>query len=172
MITESINKKLNEQLAAEQYSANLYLSMSAYFDDIGLDGFASWMRIQYQEETDHALKFYDFIQSRGGKAKLSAIEEPPSEWANPIAAFEAVARHEAKVTAQINEIVYLAKSEHDYATEIFLQWFVTEQIEEEESAKNIIDRLKLVNGEGQGLLTLDAEAGARNYTSSDSSKND
>lgn len=164
MISEKITSALNEQMKWEMYSANLYLAMSAYFSDIGLPGFANWMRIQYQEETDHALKFYDFVLSRGGAAKLSAIDEPPSTWANALDAFKATALHEAEVTRRINELVHLAKAEHDFATDIFLQWFVTEQIEEEESVKNIIDRLKLVNGEGQGLLMLDAEAAARVYT--------
>ncbi len=164
MISEKITSALNEQLKWEMYSANLYLAMSAYFSDVGLPGFANWMRIQYREETDHALKFYDFVLSRGGAAKLSAIDEPPSQWANALDAFKMAAAHEAEVTRRINELVHLAKDEHDFATDIFLQWFVTEQIEEEESVKNIIDRLKLVNGEGQGLLMLDAEAGSRVYT--------
>lgn len=164
MISEKITSALNEQLKWEMYSANLYLAMSAYFSDVGLPGFANWMRIQYREETDHALKFYDFVLSRGGAAKLSAIDEPPSQWANALGAFKMAAAHEAEVTRRINELVHLAKDEHDFATDIFLQWFVTEQIEEEESVKNIIDRLKLVNGEGQGLLMLDAEAGSRVYT--------
>lgn len=161
MINETINKKLNEQLNREMYSANLYLAMSAYFDDKHLPGFAKWMRIQYQEETDHALKIYDFILSRDGTVKLTAVPEPPSDWANPIAVFEAVLAHEEQVTAQINDVFGAAKEAHDYATEIFLQWFVTEQIEEEESARKIVNRLKIVNGEGQGLLTLDAQAGER-----------
>lgn len=164
MISENIVKALNEQLKWEMYSANLYLAMSAYLQDIGLPGFANWMRIQYQEETDHALKFYDFILSRGGLAKLSAIEEPPSKWSDVLDAFKTTAEHEAEVTRRINELVHLAKNEHDFATDIFLQWFVTEQIEEEENVKNIIDRLKLVKGEGQGLLMLDAEAATRTYT--------
>ena len=164
MISEKITSALNEQLKWEMYSANLYLAMSAYFSDVGLPGFANWMRIQYREETDHALKFYDFVLSRGGAAKLSTIDEPPSQWANALDAFKMAAAHEAEVTRRINELVHLAKDEHDFATDIFLQWFVTEQIEEEESVKNIIDRLKLVNGEGQGLLMLDAEAGSRVYT--------
>lgn len=135
MISEKITSALNEQLKWEMYSANLYLSMSAYFSDIGLPGFAHWMRIQYQEETDHALKFYDFVLSRGGVSKLSAIDEPPSTCENALDAFKATAAHEAEVTRRINELVHLAKAEHDFATDIFLQWFVTEQIEEEESVK-------------------------------------
>lgn len=164
MISEKISEALNEQLKWEMYSANLYLAMSAYFSDIGLPGFANWMRVQYQEETAHALKFYDFVLARGGRSKLSAIDEPPSQWATPLEAFKTTAVHEAEVTRRINELVHLAKAEHDFATDIFLQWFVTEQIEEEENVKAIIDRLKLVNGEGQGLLMLDAEAAARTYT--------
>lgn len=164
MLSEKITSALNEQMKWEMYSANLYLAMSAYFSDIGLHGFANWMRIQYQEETDHALKFYDFVLSRGGAAKLSAIDEPPAQWTNALEAFKAAAAHEAEVTRRINELVHLAKAEHDFATDVFLQWFVTEQVEEEESVKNIIDRLKLVNGEGQGLLMLDNDAAARVYT--------
>ena len=164
MLSEKITSALNEQMKWEMYSANLYLAMSAYFSDVGLHGFANWMRIQYQEETDHALKFYDFVLSRGGAAKLSAIDEPPAQWANALEAFKAAAAHEAEVTRRINELVHLAKAECDFATDVFLQWFVTEQVEEEESVKNIIDRLKLVNGEGQGLLMLDNDAAARVYT--------
>lgn len=171
MISETITKALNEQLKWEMYSANLYLAMSAYFQDDGLPGFANWMRIQYQEETDHALKFYDFVLSRGGLAKLSAIDQPPAEWANALEVFSAAAKHEAEVTRRINELVHLAKSEHDFATDIFLQWFVTEQIEEEDNVKNIIDRLKLVNSEGQGLLMLDSEAASRTYTATTTSSN-
>lgn len=164
MLSEKMTSALNEQLKWEMYSANLYLAMSAYFSDVGLHGFENWMRIQYREETDHALKFYDFVLSRGSVSKLSAIDEPPSQWENALDAFKAAAAHEAEVTRRINELVRLAKEERDFATDIFLQWFVTEQIEEEESVKNIIDRLKIVNGEGQGLLMLDAEAAARVYT--------
>lgn len=166
MISETITNALNEQLKWEMYSANLYLAMSAYFQDNGLPGFANWMRVQYQEETDHALKFYDFVLSRGGLAKLSAIDQPPASWENALEVFSVAAKHEAEVTRRINELVHLAKSEHDFATDIFLQWFVTEQIEEEDNVKNIIDRLRLVNSEGQGLLMLDAEAAARTYTQS------
>ena len=162
-IVPNVIYALNEQFGKEMYSANLYLAMSAFLQNAGLPGFANWMRVQYQEETEHALKFHDFVLSRGGAAKIPAVAEPPASWNGALGVFEAAAAHEAEVTRSINELVALAKNERDYATEIFLQWFVTEQIEEEENVKNIVDRLKLVNGEGQGLLMLDAEAAARVY---------
>ena len=163
MLSQNVIYALNEQFGKEMYSANLYLAMSAFLQNAGLPGFANWMRVQYQEETEHALKFHDFVLSRGGAAKIPAVAEPPASWNGALGVFEAAAAHEAEVTRSINELVALAKNERDYATEIFLQWFVTEQIEEEENVKNIVDRLKLVNGEGQGLLMLDAEAAARVY---------
>lgn len=166
MLSQNVIYALNEQFGKEMYSANLYLAMSAFLQNAGLPGFANWMRVQYQEETEHALKFHDFVLSRGGAAKIPAVAEPPASWNGALGVFEAAAAHEAEVTRSINELVALAKNERDYATEIFLQWFVTEQIEEEENVKNIVDRLKLVNGEGQGLLMLDAEAAARVYTPS------
>ena len=158
MLSQNVIYALNEQFGKEMYSANLYLAMSAFLQNAGLPGFANWMRVQYQEETEHALKFHDFVLSRGGAAKIPAVAEPPASWNGALGVFEAAAAHEAEVTRSINELVALA---------IFLQWFVTEQIEEEENVKNIVDRLKLVNGEGQGLLMLDAEAAARVYTPSD-----
>ena len=161
--SQNVIYALNEQFGKEMYSANLYLAMSAFLQNAGLPGFANWMRVQYQEETEHALKFHDFVLSRGGAAKIPAVAEPPASWDGALGVFEAAAAHEAEVTRSINELVALAKNERDYATEIFLQWFVTEQVEEEENVKNIVDRLKLVNGEGQGLLMLDAEAAARVY---------
>ena len=157
-------KALNEQVKWEMYSANLYLSMSSYFQNVGLSGFANWMRIQYQEETAHALKFYNFILARGGEAEMSVIDAPPKSWKDALDVFKATATHEAEVTRRISTLAHLARDEKDYATEVFLQWFITEQVEEEETVKDIINQLKLVKGEGHAMLLLDREFAARVFT--------
>ena len=135
MLNGKIEKAFNDQLNAELYSSYLYLSMSAYFQSINLSGFASWMRAQAQEELVHAMKFYNFINGRGGRVILKAVEAPPVSWESPLAAFEATYEHEQKVTGLINQLVELAMAEHDHASSIFLQWFVSEQVEEEASAQ-------------------------------------
>ena len=131
MISTTMATALNEQIKWEMYSANLYLAMSAYLQDAGLTGFSHWMRIQYQEETAHALKFYDFLLSRGGQVTMLSIDAPNANWSNILEIFEETLSHEQEVTRRINELVHLAKEERDFATDIFLQWFVTEQVEEE-----------------------------------------
>ena len=131
MISQSIQNALNNQVNHETYSAYLYFSMSAYFSSINLDGFANWMYVQGLEELTHAKKIYDHIHQRGGRVMLSQIDSPPSEWDSVQSVFEDVLAHEQKVTGLINELVDLAANENDHATGIFLQWFVTEQIEEE-----------------------------------------
>ncbi|MDO4410049.1 MAG: ferritin [Akkermansia sp.] len=162
----TIEQAINEQIKWEMYSANLYLSMSAWLQDEGLSGFANWMRVQYQEETDHALKFYDFILSRGGKVTLSQIDAPPTTWDSVLDVFEATLTHEQEVTRRINELTYLTKEVKDFASDIFMQWFVTEQIEEEENVRDILNKLRLIKGEGQGMLMLDQEMAQRVYTPS------
>lgn len=164
MIKERVLKGLNYQLNAELYSAYLYLSMEAYFESIDLSGFANWMRIQAQEELTHAMKFYDYIAQRGARIVLSSIEEPPSEWQSPQAVFEHVYKHEQKVTGLINSLVDLAMSESDHATTNFLQWFVAEQVEEEESASGVLQRVKLAGDSTGGLFMLDSELGKRVFT--------
>lgn len=164
MSNKVLEKALNEHLNAEFYSAYLYLSMSAYFSDIGLSGFANWMRVQAQEEQFHALKFYDYINERGGKVTLEAIEAPETEWASPLDCIKAVLEHEQKVTALINNLVDLAIQEKDHATNIFLQWFVTEQVEEEDNVNEILNKLKLLNGEGNGMFIMDKELSTRVFT--------
>ena len=131
---KKILKSLNEQINAEMFSSYLYLSMEAYFQSISLKGFAAWMRVQAQEEMMHGMKFYDFVNERGGKVTLEAIAKPETTWATPLAAFEAVLKHEEHVTSLINNLVDLAISEKDHASNNFLQWFVAEQVEEEASA--------------------------------------
>ena len=157
MIKEKMLNALNEQINAEQYSAFLYLSMSAWFQDKGLPGFANWMYIQYQEELTHANKFFNYVNERSGKVNLKAIEQMPTEWAGTIEIFEATLEHEQKVTSLINNLVDIAIEEKDHATQSFLQWFVDEQVEEEANVTEILDTLKLIGGQGNGIFMLDRE---------------
>ncbi|WP_456385435.1 ferritin [Desulfolithobacter sp.] len=161
MLKKKIQKALNEQINAEMYSAYLYLAMESYFQSISLAGFANWMRGQVQEELSHAMKLYDFVGERGGRVVLDAIGKPDSSWESPRAAFEHILRHEQLVTGLINDLVDLAEKEKDHATRIFLQWFVTEQVEEEATVGEIVDRLKLIGDDPSGLFFLDAELGKR-----------
>ena len=161
MLTEKMQTALNGQLNAELYSSYLYLSMNAYFKSVNLDGFANWMYYQAQEELEHSLKFYDFIIQRGGKVVLSQIEAPPTEWDSPMAVFEATLAHEQKVTGLINDLVEIAHEERDHATTIFLQWFVSEQVEEEESVGGVLEQLKLMGDAKGGLFMIDRELAKR-----------
>jgi ferritin len=138
--------------------------MSAYFQSKSLGGFASWMRVQAQEEMVHAMKIYDFINERSGRVILAPIEAPPTEWNSPLATFEAVYEHEQKVTGLINELMELALEKHDHATNIFLQWFVSEQVEEEDSANDVVEKIKLMGDARGGLFMLDRELGQRVFT--------
>ncbi|SMF26178.1 ferritin [Desulfovibrio gilichinskyi] len=164
MSNKVLEKALNEHLNAEFYSAYLYLSMSAYFSDLGLSGFANWMRVQTQEEQFHATKFYDYIIQRGGKVILTAIEGPETEWKSPLDAIQAVLEHEQKVTSLINNLINLAIEEKDHATNIFLQWFITEQVEEEDNVNAVLNKLRLTGGDGNGMFSLDKELSMRVYT--------
>ena len=150
MIGKKMEKALNAQLNAEYYSSYMYLSMAAYFESIDLPGFANWMRVQTQEEEFHALKFFDYLVERAGRVALQAIDAPPTEWSSPLNAFEETLKHEQKVTALINDLLFLARDERDNAAEIFLQWYVTEQVEEEDSVNKI--------------LMLDKELSQRSFT--------
>jgi ferritin len=164
MLNNDMEKALNAQVNAEMYSAYLYLSMSAFFQSKSLSGFAGWMRVQAQEEMVHAMKLYDFINERAGRVILEQIEAPPTDWDSPLATFEAVYEHEQKVTGLINELVELALEKHDHATNIFLQWFVSEQVEEEDSANDVVEKIKLVGDAKGGLFMLDRELGQRVFT--------
>jgi ferritin len=157
MLSEKVQKALNHQLNAELYSSYLYLSMSAYFKHIDLEGFAHWMYIQAQEEALHAKKFYDFIHQRGGRVHLTQIDAPPTDWDSPVVVFENTLDHERKVTRLINELVDTAMEERDHATSIFLQWFVTEQVEEEESVGSVLQKLKLLRDSKNGIFMIDRE---------------
>ena len=161
MLTEKMQTALNGQLNAELYSSYLYLSMNAYFKSVNLDGFANWMYYQAQEELEHSMKFYDFVIQRGGKVQLTQIEAPPTEWDSPMAIFEATLEHEQKVTGLINDLVEVALEERDHATQIFLQWFVTEQVEEEDSVGNVLEQLKLLGDAKGGLFMMDRELAKR-----------
>jgi ferritin len=161
MLSDKMEKALNGQVNAELYSSYLYLSMNAYFKSVNLDGFANWMYAQAQEELMHAMKLYDFINQRGGRTLLAAIEAPPDQWDSPLAVFEDTLKHEKKVTGLINGLVDIAMEERDHATQIFLQWFVTEQIEEEESVGNVLEQLKLLGDAKQGLFMMDRELATR-----------
>ena len=164
MLSERMVEALNRQVNREVYSAYLYLSMSAYSTFKGLKGFANWFMVQYQEEMAHAMKIYDYINDQGGQVKLTAVEQPPTEFGSPLEMFEKTLGHEKFVTRCINDLVNLATEEKDHATKIFLQWFVTEQIEEEANDNNIIAKLRLVGKEGKGLLMIDKELATRVFT--------
>ncbi|MRR33832.1 ferritin [bacterium] len=164
MISKKMVQALNKQLNNEIYSAYLYLSMSSFTTHIGLKGAANWFMVQYQEEMVHAMKFYNYLISQGEHAQLAAIAAPPVEFGTLLSMFEQTLRHEQFITQSINDLTELAVKEKDHATQIFLQWFVTEQIEEEGNDNDIIARLKLVGDNPQGLLMVDAEMAARVFT--------
>ena len=161
MMGERLQEAINEQINKELYSAYLYLSMSAYCEAEGLSGFAVWMRAQAQEEVGHAMRFFDHVNARGGRVVLKAIEVPPPIWKSPLEMFEQVLEHERKVTGMINRLYQLALSENDYATQIELQWFITEQVEEEKSAGAVVGQLQRIGDQPMGLLMLDRELGQR-----------
>ena len=164
MLNSKIQDALNAQVNAEIYSSYLYLSMSTYFESSNLKGMTNWMQIQAQEELSHAMKFIDFINDRGGRVVLAAIEAPETDWDSPLAAFEQAYAHECKVTSLIGALVDLAIAESDHATNTLLQWFVTEQTEEEASAQEIVDKLKMLGDSGPGLFMLDGELAQRVFT--------
>jgi ferritin len=163
MLNKKIEDAFNEQINKETYSAYLYQSLSAHAKHIGLNGVANWFQIQVQEEISHAQKLYNYINERGGKVK-QAIEEPPSEFENIQNMFEETLKHEEFITKSINELMDLAMNERDHASQIFLQWFVTEQIEEEDNVNEILNTLKLIGNSGNGLRMFDKELAARVFT--------
>lgn len=164
MLSKKLEEALNAQINAEFWSAYLYLSMSADFASKGLPGFANWMEIQFKEEQDHAMKFLNYILSRGGKVELKPIAKVEKSWKSPLAAFKSTLEHEQVVTKLINDLYALATEEKDYATQSMLKWFIDEQVEEEENAQTLIDTLTLLDGNGYGIYQLDKELAARVYT--------
>jgi len=164
MFSAKMAEAMAEQVNAELYSAYLYLSMNSYLASVNLTGMASWMKMQAQEELFHGMKMYNFILERGGRVILKQIAQPTSAWDSPLAVFENVYAHEQKVTGLINNLVNLAQDERDHATNIFLQWFITEQIEEEANASGIVHKLQLIGNDASGLFALDQELGTRVFT--------
>jgi len=160
MLSKKMEKAFNDQIKWEFYSAYLYLSLASYFQGLGLPGFANWMNVQFQEEQFHALKMFNYVLEKGGKIQLQALDAPPHAWKTPLASFEFALNHEYHVTKRIGDLVDLAQKERDHASAIFLQWFVTEQVEEEANFGDTVNKLKLV-GDGGGLFLLDRELAAR-----------
>ena len=161
MISKTMQDAVNKQINSELFSAYLYLAMGAFFREKSLNGMANWMECQALEEQYHAMKMYGFVNERGGRVFLKPIAEPPAVWDSPLAVFQAVAEHEAKITGLINGLVDLAIQEKDHATNNFLQWFVTEQVEEEATADEVIQKMKLIESHPGGLFMMDQELGQR-----------
>jgi ferritin len=155
MIGKTMQDAMNDQINKELFSSYLYLSMAAWFEDKKLPGFAKWIRVQETEEREHAMKFYDFILGRGGRVTLTALEAPKTEWKTTLEAFDQVAAHEASITASINALYELALKEKDYPAQIMLQWFITEQVEEEKNAAEVMASLQLIEDRGTAVLMLD-----------------
>lgn len=167
MINSKIATALNDQLNLEYYSAYSYLAMSAYFLTQNLNGFAHWMRVQAQEELGHGMKIYDFLDDREAEIRFQALAAPKQNWDSPLDVFEDSLAHEQKVSQSIYNIADLALSERDHATHTFLQWFIAEQVEEEAAVKELIDTLKLVGTEGNGLFLLDRDLAQRDLADDD-----
>lgn len=163
MIKKKIEAAFNEQINAETFSAYLYLSMSAALERMNLPGFANWMRVQAQEEMTHAMKFFRHIIERGGKVILTAIDAPQTDWKNVADVFKAALGHEEKVTGLINDLVDLAMAEKDHAAGMMLQWFVSEQVEEEANALEMLGKLEIVGETAGGLYMLDKEMAQRTF---------
>jgi len=161
MIGERMQKAINEQIQAELGSAYIYLSMAAYFHDKGLDGMAHWMRAQTQEEMVHAIKFYDHLIERDGRVELLEIDKPKKVWKSPLDAFQTAYKHEQYITGRINNLVKIAAEENDNAAAIMLQWFVTEQVEEEANTSKVVHDLEVAADSGQAILMLDRELATR-----------
>jgi ferritin len=161
MISKTLVDALNDQLKHELYSSYLYLAMSAYCDDQNLPGFAHWMRLQADEEREHAMKFFDFIQDRDGRVVLQSLAQPPRDFGSPTGVFEQVLAHEQEVTSLIEQLYRKASAEQDHATQVFLEWFIAEQVEEEKTALQILETLRMAGDDKVGLLMVDRELASR-----------
>lgn len=161
MLSKKMEDALNQQINAEMYSAYLYFSMSAYFTSLNLDGFANWTKVQAQEEMTHAVRFYNFVNQSGGRPIMKTIDAPPSEWPSPLEVMKNVLAHERKVTGLINDLTALAESEKDYASRAELQFFITEQVEEEANADAIVKKLTLIKDSTDALFMIDRELATR-----------
>ena len=162
MIGKAMQDAMNEQINKEFLSSYLYLSMAAYFEDKNLTGFAHWMRLQADEEREHAMKFYNYILDAGGRVYLKAIDAPETDWKSNLQVAEQVAEHEGKVTASIHDLYALALEEKDYAAQVMLHWFISEQVEEEKNAAELVAKLKLIEERGTAVLMLDHRLSKRN----------
>jgi len=163
MIDKKIEDAINKQINWELYSSYLYMSMASYCESINLKGFSSWMRTQAMEELTHVKRFYDFLTARGGRVILADIKAPPSEWDNAHAVFDETLAHEQHVTKLINDLMNLAHDIRDHASIGFLQWFVDEQVEEEESVDEVLQSLKLNENNPGGLFIIDKELAQRTF---------
>ena len=161
MISKSMQEAVNEQINKELYSSYLYLSMAAYFESKNLPGFAKWMRVQADEETKHGMKFYQHLVDRGGRVLLKGIAAPRTDWKSNLDVFKETQSHEAAVTASINNLYELALKEKDYPAQVLLQWYITEQVEEEKNAAEIVQQLELIDAHGTAVLMLDHQLGKR-----------
>jgi ferritin len=161
MISAALQKAINEQINKELYSSYLYLSMAAYFEGQNLPGFAKWMYVQTGEEREHGMKFYEYLVDRGAKVELKTIAAPATVWKSSLEVFKEVQKHEAFVTASINSLYELALGEKDYPSQILLQWFISEQVEEEKNAAEIVQQLELIDAKGTAVLMLDHQLGHR-----------
>jgi ferritin len=164
VIDGKMEKAINEQINAELYSAYLYLAMAAYFESANLPGFANWMRVQFQEELAHAMKFYDHMIERNGRVELKAISAPAKSWKGVVPVFEETLAHEREVTALIHKLVDLALKLGDHATNAMLQWFVNEQVEEESTAERILEELKMIADNSSAMFMMNRELAARVFT--------
>ncbi len=160
-LSSTLQDALNKHINAELSSAYLYLSMSAYCDSIDMPGFAHWFRAQHNEETSHAFKIFDFVNDRGGRVVLEAIQQPPSDFTSVLDATQRTLDHERKVTSMIHRLYEQSVEESDYPAQVLLQWFISEQVEEEKAANEILEHLKLVGDDGAGLLMIDARLAER-----------
>lgn len=160
-ISKPTQDAINEQIKNEFYSAYLYLSMSAHCEASNLPGLAHWLRVQFEEEQTHALKLFDYILERGGHAVLKPIDQPVADWKSPLALFEHVLQHEQHVTALIHKLYETALAEKDYASQVMLQWFINEQVEEEKNAAEIVENLKRIEAHDTAILMLDHRLGKR-----------
>jgi len=161
MLSKALQKAFNDQINHELSSSYLYLSMAAYVESQNLPGFASWLKIQTKEEREHAMKLYKFINERGGRVELQAIEQPPLEFKSPTALFEDVLKHERKITVLINKLYELALEEKDYAAQVLLHGFISEQVEEEATASTILETLKMAGEKGHALIMMDRQLARR-----------
>ncbi|MBI4259744.1 MAG: ferritin [Actinobacteria bacterium] len=157
----TVEKALNDHVNRELYAAYLYLSMAAWCESASLPRFAHWMRVQNREEVIHAMKFFDHLTDRGGRVRLQSLTEPPADFESPLDLFDQVLRHEQEVSVAIHELYELSLAEKDYPSQPLLQWFITEQVEEERMASQVADQLRMAGEEGTALILLDRELGAR-----------